>query len=380
MNDNQLLQDYVRMSKTAGNRADYVQGGGGNTSVKLSEGRMAVKASGFRLNQIGMDDAYVVVDAKAIRQWYSGVNLAEDRDFEKESVAAAKGAVVPGFGPQGLRPSVEAGFHAVLGSFVIHTHAVQANLLCCSAEGQGLMEKLFTNAGFPAIWIPYINPGFCLTLKIKAAREAMIAATGNDPHIIFMENHGLIVWGDDADFSLRLHDEVNGRILDYFKLADAYPVPSVKPFAGAGTTAFAAALASAGISAVGLAASPAAASMLASDTPEVRTFLKEYKADVDFFERYPLYPDQLVYLNSGMIGAADSIKVFPDAESGSVLYRAGESEALAMEETLLGYAWVIGTIKKTGLKLKTMSSSDVAFIRNWESEAYRRSLVAKMAK
>jgi rhamnose utilization protein RhaD (predicted bifunctional aldolase and dehydrogenase) len=36
MNDTQLLQEYVRLSQAAGARADYVQGGGGNTSVKLS--------------------------------------------------------------------------------------------------------------------------------------------------------------------------------------------------------------------------------------------------------------------------------------------------------------------------------------------------------
>jgi rhamnose utilization protein RhaD (predicted bifunctional aldolase and dehydrogenase) len=278
---------------------------------------------------------------------------------------------------------VEAGFHAILGSFVIHTHAVQANLLCCSEEGQGLVEKLFTNAGFPAIWIPYINPGFCLTLKIKAAREAMLAATGTDPHVIFMENHGLIVWGDDADAALQLHDEVNGRILDYFKLTDAYPVPSVKTVEVVAAAGVAVAADTAGMAgSPATAASPVSASapLLASATPMVQAFLKEHKADADFFERYPLYPDQLVYLNSGMIGAADTIKVFPDAASGSVLYRAGESEALAMEETLLGYVWVIRTIRKIGLTLKTMSPSDVAFIRNWESEAYRRSLVQKMTK
>ena len=43
----QLLADFSRLSKTAGARADYVQGGGGNTSVKLSGGLMAIKASGF---------------------------------------------------------------------------------------------------------------------------------------------------------------------------------------------------------------------------------------------------------------------------------------------------------------------------------------------
>ena len=367
MNDSQLLREYVRMSKTVGNRADYVQGGGGNTSVKLSAGCMAVKASGFRLNQIEMDAAYVVVDAKAIREWYAGVDLGEDRDFEKESVAAAKGAVVQGYGPQGLRPSVEAGFHAVLGNFVVHTHAVQANLLCCSSEGRDLVAKLFTNAGFPALWIPYINPGFCLTLKIKAGREAMQASTGTDPHIIFMENHGLIVWGNDADTALQLHEEVNNRILQYFKLTEPYPAPSVKPVEGVDVTGMAGSIS-------------AAAPLLMSATPLVQAFLKENKADVDFFERHPLYPDQLVYLNSGMIGEPASLKVFPDAEGGSVRYRAGENEALAMEETLLGYVWVLKSIRRAGLTLKTMSPSDVDFIRNWESEAYRRSLVQKMAK
>lgn len=367
MNDDQLLREYVHMSKTVGNRADYVQGGGGNTSVKLSAGCMAVKASGFRLNQIEMDAAYVVVDAKAIREWYAGVDLGEDRDFEKESVTAAKGAVVEGYGPQGLRPSVEAGFHAVLGNFVIHTHAVQANLLCCSAEGRDLVAKLFTNAGFPALWIPYINPGFCLTLKIKAGREAMQAETGTDPHIIFMENHGLIVWADEVDAALALHEEVNDRILQYFNLTETYPTPSVKPVEGADVSGM-------------VGASSAAAPLLMSATPEVQAFLTENRADVDFFERHPLYPDQLVYLNSGMIGEPASLKVFPDAEGGSVRYRAGESEALAMEETLLGYVWVMKTSKKIGLTLKTMSPSDVDFIRNWESEAYRRSLVQKMTK
>ena len=353
MNDTQLLQEYVRMSQTAGARADYVQGGGGNTSVKLSAGCMAVKASGFRLNQVEMDAAYVVVNAKEIREWYASVDLAEDRDFEKESVVVAKGAIVPNFGPQGLRPSVEAGFHAVLGNFVVHTHAVQANLLCCSSEGEGLVRKLFTDAGFPALWIPYINPGFCLTLQIRDARERMIRETGSDPHILFMENHGLIVWGDDADAALQLHDEVNNRILRHFGLEEAFPVPAIKVL-GEGH--------------------------FVSNTPEVKAYVQAKTADVAFFEAHPLYPDQLVYLNAGMLGEPGVRKITLDPDAGTVAYHAGESEALAMEETLLGFVWVMEQIARTGLTLKTMSATDVEFIRNWESEAYRRSLVQKMAK
>ena len=63
----QLLQEFSRVSKTAGARADYVQGGGGNTSVKLSGGLMAIKASGFCLSDIEPDKAYAVLDGAAVR-------------------------------------------------------------------------------------------------------------------------------------------------------------------------------------------------------------------------------------------------------------------------------------------------------------------------
>ena len=45
-----LLSDFARVSQSTGARADYVQGGGGNTSVKLPGGLMAIKASGFCLS------------------------------------------------------------------------------------------------------------------------------------------------------------------------------------------------------------------------------------------------------------------------------------------------------------------------------------------
>lgn len=50
-----LLSDFARVSQAAGARADYVQGGGGNTSVKLPGGLMAIKASGFCLSDIRPD-------------------------------------------------------------------------------------------------------------------------------------------------------------------------------------------------------------------------------------------------------------------------------------------------------------------------------------
>ena len=65
-----LLADFARLSQTAGARPDYVQGGGGNTSVKLADGLMAIKASGYCLKDIYVDMAYAVVDAQALRTFY----------------------------------------------------------------------------------------------------------------------------------------------------------------------------------------------------------------------------------------------------------------------------------------------------------------------
>lgn len=344
----QELKAFSAMSKTVGDRADYVQGGGGNTSVKLGGEWMAIKASGFRLNQITPDTAYVVVNAKTIREYYAGVDLNEDRDFEKESVAVAKDSISKEMGPQGLRPSVEAGFHAILGNYVVHTHSVYSNVVCCSAEGESLAKELFSDAGMPALWIPYINPGFCLTLRIQSEMKALKEATGRTAQVIFMENHGVIVWADDADAAVKLHDEVNARIRARFPMLPAFPAPAVT---AAGEGAF------------------------ASATPANAAFIQAKKADAAYFEKFPLYPDQLVYLNSNLIGEPAARKVEIDVATGAVVYKTGQSEAMAMEETLLGYVYVMDGVPTAGLTLKTMSERDVDFIRNWESEAYRKSLV-----
>ena len=46
------LENFILMSKYAGERFDIVQAGGGNSSVKLEDGSMLIKASGFSLSEI----------------------------------------------------------------------------------------------------------------------------------------------------------------------------------------------------------------------------------------------------------------------------------------------------------------------------------------
>ena len=123
-----LLSDFARVSQAAGARADYVQGGGGNTSVKLPGGLMAIKASGFCLSDIRPDKAYAVLDGADLRNFYLTTEPSALADVEKEGSARAKADIRHIDGLADLRPSVEAGFHSILKTFVVHTHSVYATL------------------------------------------------------------------------------------------------------------------------------------------------------------------------------------------------------------------------------------------------------------
>lgn len=350
---NEGLKELEIISKAVGNRIDYVQGGGGNTSVKLSDELMAVKASGFKLNQITPKEGYVVVNYKNIKTYYENVDLSQDIDFEKESVDFAKKNVVEMEGLKVLRPSVEAGFHSILKKYVIHTHPVYANILCCSKAGKNTVEKIFAGKEYECIWIPYINPGFCLTLKIKEEIEICKNKTGKFPEVIFMENHGLIVSTDDCQKTILLHDEVNNLIRDILNIKEEYPEINIEKI---NETTY------------------------ISHTPYLTYNLKGEKITNDYLDKVALYPDQLVYLNGGISIDGPENKLNVKSASGELVYKTNYSEALTLEETLLGYLYVVNGVKKCGLDIKTMSQKDIDFIRNWESEAYRKSLVKDLSK
>ena len=325
------------ISAYAGNRKDYVQGGGGNTSVKLDDSLMAIKASGYTLQEVTEEKGYVTVDYQRIRQYYNTVDAAEDKDFEKESLAVNLDSVVLLEGMENRRPSVEVGFHSFLKKNVIHTHSVYANILCCSAEGRASAVGILQSEKY--VFIPYIDPGFRLTLAIKQAVDEYIIMHGTQPQVILMENHGIVVHGDDDEETMALHERINDKIRAHFKLPE-FPAPAIKK----------------------------TESGFASDTGYLKRFLDENRADEAYIGALTLYPDQLVYIG-GKLG--DTVRI----QNGEVLYTASQKEAEAIEETLAGVVYVINEIRRAGLTLREMGQEGAAFINNWESEKYRSKLI-----
>ncbi|MDP4133908.1 MAG: class II aldolase/adducin family protein [Bacillota bacterium] len=326
------LNDLEYISTAAGNRVDYTQGGGGNTSAKIDDTRMAVKASGFQLKQINPTTGFVVVDYKKIKDFYNS-----DNKSEAESSALLKESVLDFEDLPKLRPSVEAGFHSILKKYVIHVHSVYANILTCSEEGKALIEKIFGELGYKYIIVPYVDPGFTLTCEIAERSKVL----GCIPDIIFMENHGMVVTSDDAEKCVELNDAVNNAIIGYFKLDNTFPKVGVAKVND---------------------------NEYVSNTDYLKNYIKSNKVAPDLFSEIILYPDQLVYLNGG----ADKMAI--DSETGNITYKATEKEALTIEETLCAYIFVIDKVKSCGLTIQTMGEAGIAFINNWESEKYRKSM------
>lgn len=348
------LENFSRISKTVGARADYVQGGGGNTSVKLENGMMAIKASGFCLKDIEVDKAYAVLDYQALRDFYYHSEPASFDDVEKAGSTKVKEVTQTIEGLTSLRPSVEAGFHSLLDTYVAHSHSVYANLAACSVECGEIVARALEGADYSWGMVAYTDPGARLTFSIRDELARVEAKTSRRPAAIFMQNHGLIVHSDDPDECLRINADVNRRIAAAFGVGDAsFPAVSVKD-AGDG--------------------------LVEADCPFLAERLRSGAFDEKFFLETPLYPDQMVFLTGAFAfgkGAPEADCCLADPETGRAVFNMAASRAQVIAETLTAVVFIAETIRKTGHTLATMGEAAKKFIANWESEKYRKSLAGK---
>ena len=196
------IKSLVDVSKKIGSYPEFVQGGGGNTSVKIDDNLMAIKASGYLLKDMTENDGFAFVNYNDHIKNDAILNNTEDEfnDFIKEKTAKIGGYPT-------LKPSIETGFHALLPyKYIVHTHSVYSNILCCSSEGKEIAERLFSDG----LWIRYANPGKNITIEISEITK------DKGSSIIFIQNHGIIVCADDAIDVEKIHESVNNKIINYF--------------------------------------------------------------------------------------------------------------------------------------------------------------------
>ena len=348
------LAAFARLSNVLGARPDYVQGGGGNTSVKLDDQKMAIKASGFCLKDIREAEAYAVLDYAAIRSFYADNEPTNLADVEAEGAACTKANTLQIEGLESLRPSVEAGFHSILAAYVAHTHSVYANLAACSKECREIAANAFADADYSWGHVPYTDPGANLTFAIRDELARVENETGKVPSIILMQNHGLIAHDDDPERCLAIHADANARLAKAFGLADGdFPAVRLRA-AGDG--------------------------LWESDTPYLEEMLKSGRYPYEKLMTEPLYPDQMVFLADTFFADEEEIEentCSMNSETGIVTFRMPEGKAQVIAETLTAVTFIMEHIREKGYTLSTMGEAAKDFIANWESEKYRKSLAGK---
>ncbi len=348
------LEAFARLSQTAGSQAAFVQGGGGNTSVKLSGGRMAIKASGFCLGDIRPDRAYAVLDYPHIQAFYYENQPENFPDVEAAGAQRTKESTLHIEGLDALRPSVEAGFHAILDTFVLHTHSVYANLAACSTACRDIAGAALDGADYTWGWVPYTDPGANLTFAIRDELKRVEAATGRRPAVILMQNHGIIVHAEDDATCLAIHTDANTRLARHFGLTlDAFPEIRL---------------------------TESADGLWEGATPYLSARLKHCAYTQQQLLEEPLYPDQMVFLTDTFFLDADTVEdgqAVADTATGTLRMRMPRAKAQTLVETLTAIFFIMEHIRDAGLTLSTMGEAAKRFIANWESEKYRKALSGK---
>jgi len=136
------LQELIEISRAVGDDPDLVQGGGGNTSVKATDGEtMFVKASGTALGDMDETRGWARLDLAAARHVLDDAALRKMTSARRESevLRLLEASVVE---PAGARPSVESSLHALLDRVVIHTHPIGLDALLCSRRSAAAAAKL----------------------------------------------------------------------------------------------------------------------------------------------------------------------------------------------------------------------------------------------
>lgn len=328
------LEKLVSLANAIGERPDYTQGGGGNVSYKDDAG-MFVKASGLRLSELRDQSHFVTIDHQAVRVWHQQADHRISLEtLIRENDAAVKRSIVSN---GTARPSIETGFHALLGQTVLHTHSVYVNTLMCAHEGEHLLRELFPES----VFIPYRTPGVALSLAIHQAEKT----PGSDA--IFLENHGLIIVANTPEEAFLKHESVNTKIKQALPLLQTYPTITLTEHEQ------------------GWQSSSEDLCLQISDQPEtIRSFIKNV-----------LFPDQVVYGDMISYDLSRPDKVTIDTTRGHILYNCGPKEALAIEETLAAWLYIYTSIVNNGLTIKTLDETEGSFIANLDSEKYRKSIL-----
>ena len=164
------IDQYIRFSRLLGSYKELVQGSGGNISVK-SDNEMCIKSSGRLLAETTTNYGYSICD---------NMELVKSLDIQTEDTKHT----VKGGEPHST-PSMEVYFHLLAYKWVVHVHPTFLLYHLCQTSWNTLKTSV------SHIHIPYHTPGIPLAQAIFK--------TYTDEHVIFLQNHGVIVGAETPE-------------------------------------------------------------------------------------------------------------------------------------------------------------------------------------
>ena len=377
------LDILVGLSRSFGGNLDMVQGGGGNTSVKVDNNKMYIKASGFPLRSVNSDNFILVDTCEVLDILCDGCGLTSDVNSRDEFVRKRISALVPH--DLGKRPSIEVFLHALLGKYVIHLHPVYINALICLRNGRSMAEELFKGINF--LWVDYNSPGYPLGISLQVGIENHRAKYGAAPDVVFLKNHGLIISCDNDQAVYPLLNRVMKKAERFFEgnhVFDTSPQKINSDYVNRLSEAFrSAAVSDRWLS---LSDSPVIDSSFCSKDPIVQLMPGSlYPDHVVYCGEEPLFinatagDDELKSCLMGFInklGYAPKVIVFKD--TGVVLSGDSVAEIGAIREVLEAHLKTLYLIREKGQPL-FLSDSDISYLAQWESEKYRRRFISTIS-
>jgi rhamnose utilization protein RhaD (predicted bifunctional aldolase and dehydrogenase) len=384
---NKALADLIKISNATGKDSTLVQGGGGNTSVKTSDGKyMYIKASGTALKDMNSKKGWRRLRLDAV------LSIIKDKSLAKLNASKREPKVVDRLllacddnVKSGARPSVESHLHAFLGKCVIHLHPIVVAAYVNAKNGKAEIEKLFKKEKFPPLWVPYTDPGFMLSKKIAKLISDYQKKYNRKPAIMILEKHGLFVTAETPEAALRLvHKAIKlcKRNLTEPKVSKIRR-PDKRQIENAKTAIRYAVLEATG---------EALPISFISTNKTIAAFLQRKDAK-KLLATPALNPDELVYANGSAMWL-ENCDVETITRKLTSLIRKGQKPSAAF--IIKGLGLFVAADKKTTPVIAEITAGSVLvrmyatkfggiltlnkrqqdFINNWEAEAFRRKLAS----
>jgi ribulose-5-phosphate 4-epimerase/fuculose-1-phosphate aldolase len=191
------IKKTIELHNHFGKNDNYVQGAGGNISIKEDD-IIHIKKSGKHFRDIKDEDDVISCniskeDIRGVLEIYNKQNLENRYNALIEEKITGKD-----------RPSIELSFHVFGDKYTLHLHPTIINIFTCTEEGQEIIKKLCEDNDNMS-YVDYCKPGIILTDKIMEERSML-------NEIIFLFNHGIIITGPSEESIKERYELIESRL------------------------------------------------------------------------------------------------------------------------------------------------------------------------